>query len=190
MKTRESGMPNEGMWGAFFNPDSILDRLNIANVVGNITDLACGYGTFTIPVARRTKGKVFAIDIEPEMIEATQRKTVESGLQNIEVIQKDFVTGGTSLANSSCEHVLLFNILHAENPLKILAEAKRILLQGGKIDVIHWNYDPTTPRGPSMDIRPRPEQIQKWLIEAGFKLEGELINLPPYHYGLIGQKLS
>jgi ubiquinone/menaquinone biosynthesis C-methylase UbiE len=83
---------------------------------------------------------------------------------------------------------MLFNILHAENPVRILQEAYRVLSPLGKVGVIHWNFDPTTPRGPSMSIRPRPEQCQEWIKLAGFELTKPHINLPPYHYGLVGQK--
>lgn len=189
MKTRQSGMPDEQMWNTFFDPDFILDRLSINNVKGNIADLACGYGTFTIPAAKRTKGPVYAIDIEENMIETTREKVKQSGLKNIKTIQRDFVSEGTGLKDLNCDCVLLFNILHAEEPLVILTEAKRILVNGGKVYIIHWNYDSTTPRGPSMDVRPKPEQCQEWLTKTGFKLEGAVIPLPSYHYGLIGKKL-
>jgi len=188
MKTRESGMPAEEIWDKFYDTEFILDSLGIKNVKGNIADLACGYGTFTIPVARRTKGKVYAIDIEKAMVDSTQEKVRQSGLQNVVTIQKDFVTEGTGLDDGCCEHVMLFNLLHAEDPISILNEAKRILTTGGKVDIIHWNYDSKTPRGPSMSIRPKPEEIQNWLIEAGFKLGGTIIPLPPFHYGLTGMK--
>ena len=85
---------------------------------------------------------------------------------------------------------MLFNILHAEDPVGLLRETWRILQSGGKVGVIHWNYDPTTPRGPSMEIRPRPEQTQKWLEQAGFSLVEHQIDLPPYHYGVVGLKLN
>ena len=58
MKTRESGMPDEQMWDNFFDPDIILDELGIQNIAGNIIDLGCGYGTFAIPAATRTKGLI------------------------------------------------------------------------------------------------------------------------------------
>ena len=69
-----------------------------------------------------------------------------------------------------------------------MKECKRILKPEGKIGIIHWRSDVSTPRGPDLNIRPKPEQCQKWLLEAGFKLEGNIIPLPPYHYGLIGTK--
>lgn len=188
MKTRESGMPDEKMWETFFDPDFILDHLGVSNVVGNIVDVACGYGTFTIPAARRTQGTVYAIDIDAGMIKVTREKVEQSGLKNIIVVQRDFVTEGTGLADSSCEHVLLFNLLHAKESPEIITEAKRILIPGGHVSVIHWIYDSKTPRGPSLEIRPKPEQIQAILKQSGFKLQGSVILLPPWHYGLVGIK--
>jgi ubiquinone/menaquinone biosynthesis C-methylase UbiE len=82
---------------------------------------------------------------------------------------------------------MLFNILHAEKPEELLKEAYRILKTGGKLGVIHWNYDPETPRGPPIGIRPRPEQCAKWAIEVGFKFENRH-DLELYHYGLVFSK--
>ena len=188
MKARESGMPDEQRWDVFFDPDAILDGMEIRGLAGNIVDLGCGYGTFTIPAARKNPGTIYALDIEEEMIQVVQKKTVEAGLENVIAIQRDFMETGTGLPDNGCEYVMLFNILHAEYPLKILSEAGRILAPGGKVGVIHWNHDATTPRGPSLSIRPRPEQCQDWLRQAGFQLVKPKVDLPPYHYGILGRK--
>ena len=66
MKARESGMPDEQMWEGFFDTDAILDGLGICDLSGNIVDLGCGYGTFSLPAARKNKGIIYAIDIEKE----------------------------------------------------------------------------------------------------------------------------
>jgi hypothetical protein len=42
-----------------------------------------------------------------------------------------------------------------------------ILAGGGHVAVIHWNYDPQTPRGPPMAIRPRPEIAAAGLGRSG-----------------------
>jgi hypothetical protein len=55
---------------------------------------------------------------------------------------------------------------------------------GGTLGIMHWNYDPSTPRGPSMDIRPRPEQCRKWAEQIGFQA-ARLVDLPPHHYGWV-----
>jgi ubiquinone/menaquinone biosynthesis C-methylase UbiE len=123
------------------------------------------------------------------MIASTREKASKARLNNVRAVQRDFMTLGTSLPDNSCEYVMLFNILHAEEPLKILAEARRVLKLGGRVGVIHWIHDAATPRGPSLDIRPKPEQCIAWLSETAFKTNGQIIEFPPYHYGLVGEKV-
>ena len=184
MKVRESGMPNEEMWSEFFKPKMILRTLGIDNRVRDIVDFGCGYGTFTIPVAQVVKGKVYALDIEPEMIEETKRKAEEGKLGNVEVILRDFISKGSGLEKESVDYVMLFNILHTDKPERLLREAYRILRKGGKLGIIHWNYDSTTPRGPPMKIRPKPEQCIEWARNSGFN-HPERYDLRPHHYGIV-----
>ena len=83
---------------------------------------------------------------------------------------------------------MLFNILHAEKPEVLLDEAYRILKPDGKLGVIHWIHSSTTPRGPSLDIRPTPLQSINLIKKANFKVTNEEISLPPYHYGILATK--
>ncbi len=188
MKTRESGMPSEQMWQTFFSPADTLQALGLRSDMDNVVDLGCGYGTFTIPAAQITSGTVHAFDIEPDMIEKTRRKAERAGLLNISLYLRDFVTDGTGLSDSLADYVMLFNLLHAEHPEKLLQECYRILTSSGLLAIMHWNYDPETPRGPSMDIRPKPEDCVRWAEAAGFSVLVAHIDLPPYHYGIIAQK--
>ena len=184
MKVRDSGMPNEEMWSEFFEPKKVLKTLGIDKTVRDIVDFGCGYGTFTITVAQVVKGKVYALDIEPKMIEETKRKAEEEKLGNVEVILRDFISNGSGLGNESVDYVMLFNILHTDKPERLLREAYRILRDGGKLGIIHWNYDSTTPRGPPMEIRPKPEQCIKWARNSGFNHPLKY-DLKPYHYGIV-----
>ncbi len=185
MKTRESGMPEEEMWLAFFDPEAILRSLKLTPTCRDVVEFGCGYGTFTIPTARVVCGIVHALDIEPDMVAVTQFKADAQGLRNVRAYVRDFVADGTGLPSASMDYAMLFNILHAEEPERLLEESYRLLVPGGLLGVIHWNYDPTTPRGPSMNIRPRPEQCRDWAIRAGFRLVPPgIVNLPPYHYGM------
>lgn len=185
MKTRESGMPDEEMWAGFFDPPAVLEVLGLAPGCRDVVEFGCGYGTFTIPAACIVRGSVFALDIEPEMIETTRIKAQAAGLSNIVVSQRDFINEGSGLPDASVGYAMLFNILHCEAPAVLLHEARRVLRPGGRLGIIHWNYDSTTPRGPSMSIRPRPEQCQDWAAQAGFSLRPPgIVDLPPYHYGM------
>ncbi|MGB9082622.1 MAG: class I SAM-dependent methyltransferase, partial [Desulfuromonadaceae bacterium] len=129
------------------------------------------------------------LDIEPEMVDVVRQKCIEAGIANVQAEVRDFVAGGTGRADNSMDAALLFNILHHEEPVALMKEAFRVLKPNGMLAVIHWNYDPTTPRGPAMEIRPKPEQCIEWGREAGFSFnERNRYNLPPYHYGLLFRK--
>ncbi len=190
MKTRESGMPDEETWRLFFDPEAILTQLGLDETVNNAADFGCGYGTFSIPAARRIRGILYGLDIDAEMIAACKHHTATSDVHKVQFLQRDFISNGTGLPANSLDYVMLFNILHNEDPLLLLREAWRVLRTNGRVAVIHWNNDPNTPRGPSMSIRPRPDDCICWIKESGFKIVSGIINLPPYHYGLIGQVLD
>jgi SAM-dependent methyltransferase len=179
-------MPPEEMWQGFFDPIAILTKLGLDANCGDVLEFGCGYGTFTIPAAITVRGKVYALDIEPEMLAINKAKADAAGLHNIELIQRDFVAAGTGLADGTVDYVMLFNILHAEERMALLREAWRVLRPSGKLAILHWNFDSATPRGPSMSIRPKPGQCRAWAEEAGFAaISPTDIDLPPYHYGLV-----
>jgi len=184
MKIRESGMPERQMWENFFDPIKTLATLGISSQTGDVAEFGCGYGTFTIPTAKVIKGKVYALDIEPDMIRVTNEEAKKHGLSNVQTVTRDFMTEGSGLPDESVDYVMLFNILHLEKPMVLINEAKRILMAGGKLGIIHWNYDPKTPRGPSIDIRPKSEQCIKWAESAGFS-NAVQSDLKPYHYGIV-----
>lgn len=189
MKVRDSGMPEEERWSDFFRPEAILGVFGLDRGVETLVDFGCGYGTFTLAAAKLVSGTVHALDIEPEMIEIVRTKCRLEGLANVRTEVRDFVSSGSGLEEGSVDAALLFNILHHDDPVGLMNEACRILRPGGRLAVIHWNYDPTTPRGPSLEIRPTPEQCIEWGMMAGFAFNAEdRFDLQPYHYGLLFRK--
>lgn len=189
MKVRDSGMPDEEMWAGFFDPAKVLAIFGLDRGVEDLVEFGCGYGTFTLAAAGIASGTVHALDIEPEMVDVVRQKCAEAGIANVQATVRDFVAEGTGLSDNSMDAALLFNILHHTEPVALMKEALRVLKPNGMLAVIHWNYDPTTPRGPAMEIRPKPEQCIEWGIEAGFRFSGrDRYDLPPYHYGLLFRK--
>lgn len=187
MKVRDSGMPEQVYWETLFNVELILDTMEINREICTLVEFGCGYGTFTLPSADRICGNIIAIDVEDQMIEIAAARSTSKN--NIILVKRDFIEAGTGLSDNSVDYVMLFNILHHINPIEILDEAYRILRKGKKAGLIHWNYDPATPRGPEMDIRPKPDEMKEWALQAGFTIIREnYIDLPPYHYGFLVQK--
>lgn len=176
MRIRDSGMPNEAYWESLFDVPLILSRLNIGQC-HDVAELGCGYGTFSVPIAKAIGGTLYTFDLDPAMLARTRERA--AGLPVV-CERRDVFESGFGVA---ADAVLLFNILHGERPGELLRHAAHALNDGGQVLVIHWRYG-ETPRGPSLDIRPRPEQIVQWAAEADLQPLGDVVDLPPWHYGL------
>ncbi|MGC4063824.1 MAG: class I SAM-dependent methyltransferase [Polyangiaceae bacterium] len=186
MKYRDSGMPEETYWESLFDVPLILERLGIDGRITAAVELGCGHGTFTLPVARRIAGDLHTVDIDAEMVRRTKERLADAGVPNVFVAERDVTIDGFGVPDGTQDACLLFNILHGEEPVLLLERARATLKPGGRAYVIHWRYDPTTPRGPSMEIRPKPSQCLAWAEAARFHLESDaIIDLPPYHWGMV-----
>ena len=183
MKIDDSGMPGEAYWNSLFDISAIVDWLAISKNTA-IVEIGCGYGTFSVPVAQRTSGKVYAFDIDVEMLSATQHNVQTAGLKNVELQHRDVLDTGTGLAAESVDLVLLFNILHFSERRIFLVEAARILKKGGVVAVLHWRKDIATPRGPAVELRPDHTQILSAASGLSLRFEGTSQLLPPYHWGM------
>ena len=176
MKIRDSGMPDEAYWETLFDVPLILARVGIDRF-HDVAELGCGYGTFSIPIAKAISGTLYTFDVDSAMLRRTRERG--AGL-HILCEHRDVIERGFGI---SADAVLLFNILHCDNPVELLRHAANALKVGGEVLVIHWRYG-ETPRGPSLDIRPRPEQVIGWAADANLQPIGEIVDLPPWHYGL------
>ena len=183
-------MPDAAYWETFFNPECIVAKLDCSGDC-DVVEFGCGHGLFTVPAAARVSGTVYALDIDPEMIEATASRAASAGLKNIVAQERDFLADGCGCPDGSAGYAMLFNILHIEEPVQLLREAHRVLAPGGRAGIIHWKHDPATPRGPSMSIRPRPEQCRDWAEEAGFQfVRFEDLCCCSWHWGLVVERTA
>ncbi len=164
----------------------MIAQLDCTGPCGDTVEFGCGYGTFTIPAAESSAGRVIALDIEPDLVAITARKAEALGLTNIVPAVRDFVSEGCGLPDGTAGCAMLFNILHIEDPVGLLREARRALSPGGKASMIHWRNDVDTPRGPSAPIRPTAEQCRAWGEEAGLDfVRYESLCCCSWHWGLV-----
>jgi predicted RNA methylase len=94
-------MPDQRLWEGFFDPSRILRQLGLSSRTGDVADLGCGYGTFSIPAAPFTSGTVHAFDIDRNMIAATDATARSAGLSNLVAVERDFVSEGMELPRFS-----------------------------------------------------------------------------------------
>lgn len=179
-------MPPPEQWEAYFEPVAALEALGCRNLHGDCVEFGCGYGTFTIAAAARCSGTVYALDIDPAMVKGTSERVTRAALQNVVIEQRDFTVEGCGRPDSTASFVMLFNLLHIENPVALLREARRVLRPGGTVGVTHWKVDPSTPRGPSLAIRPHPEQCRAWGEQAGLRwVRYQSLPGSPWHWGMV-----
>ena len=84
MLIRESGMPTQAYWETLFDVPLILDAFGFtADTIGPIAELGCGYGTFTLPLAQRTRGHVYTFDAAGHGRPAPAALTTEAFVEDL-----------------------------------------------------------------------------------------------------------
>jgi len=97
-------------------------------------DLGVGDGMLTLMLAENAS-LVTAVDISPEMLAQLETRARAKGIDNVETVEGDIED--LPLPDASHDVVVASQALHhAAHPEKCLAEARRILVPGGRLLVI------------------------------------------------------
>lgn len=147
-------------------------------------DIGCGPGYFAFPAAQAvgSRGKVYAVDISLDMLMQLGQRLYAAGLSNVETILSK--ESNIPLPDGCADAALLANVLHeAEDPLALLAEARRLVRVGGRLLVVDWRREPT-PVGPPVEERMVPEAVLAMAGSSGWGSPAPA-NAGPYHWGLL-----
>jgi len=154
---------------AWQRPDQIMDALQIGeNSV--VADLGAGGGWFTVRLALRVKpnGRVYAEDIQPQMIQAMNRRMIREGLRN--VITQLGTADDPRLPADALDAVLIVDAYHeVEHPVALLRNVRAALKPTGVVGIVNFKKDGSGP-GPSMDERVDAEQVIRDARAAGLEL--------------------
>lgn len=163
-------------------PEEIIAYLQIQQ--GDIiADIGCGPGYFSIPLAKKTKGTVFAVDVEPLMFDYLKEKADQAGVDNISYVHSH--AESLALPDAKVDKVFCAFILHEIGDLsKGLLEIKRILHPNGKILILEWEKK-KTESGPPVEERIAVEDLREKVEGAGF--HGEIIRPNPNHYMILAK---
>ncbi len=136
-----------------------------------VCDIGAGTGIFTIPAAHITRKKVYAVDINDEMLTIISRKAAAEGLDNIESM--NLTDGHFQIMDHSIDIALLVTVLHEiDNSGLLLGEIKRILKTDGRIAVIEF-HKRETEMGPPIGRRLGKDQVKAMLRLTGFEVQEE-----------------
>jgi ubiquinone/menaquinone biosynthesis C-methylase UbiE len=168
----------------------ILDPKTVLSAMGlkqgqTLMDAGCGDGHISLVASSLvgTEGKIFSLDVYQPSLDQLNTEIKKEGINNISPILAD-MTVMIPLDDESVDKCVMANVLHgfaAEGTLNLpLSEIKRILKPGGTFAVVEF-IKVVGPPGPSYDVRLTPENVEKILLEHGFKIGGTT-EVGKYHY--------
>jgi ubiquinone/menaquinone biosynthesis C-methylase UbiE len=154
-------------------PERIMDALRIADG-SRVADLGAGGGWFTIRLARRVgpNGRVYAEDVQPEMIESIRQRVANQRLTNVETI---LGTVDDPRLPDSMDAVLIVDAYpqfgdRPEDRVSVLRHIARALAPHGRLGIVDFKLDGVGGPGPPPEERLDPEQVRREAERAGLRL--------------------
>ncbi|MCX6852108.1 MAG: class I SAM-dependent methyltransferase [Verrucomicrobia bacterium] len=152
-----------------------------------VCDMGCGNGYHTLPLAEMVgeKGKVYAVDVQPEMIEMLKQNIESKGLKNIVPINSLY--HDPKLPPNTCDMILLVDVYHEfSHPVQMLAGMRAALKPDGQLVLVEFRAeDENVPIKPEHKMS--KAQINKEMNVNGFKLVREYDGLPWQHLMFFGK---
>ncbi|HEX6323367.1 MAG TPA: class I SAM-dependent methyltransferase [Vicinamibacterales bacterium] len=170
---------------AWQKPEQVMDALGIADGA-RVADLGAGGGYFTIRLARRVgpNGRVYAEDVQDEMLGSINRRIEREQLTNVETVKGTF---DDPTLPPGLDAVLIVDTFNAfERPITVLERVRESLKPGGRVGIIEYTKDGHGP-GPAMEDRIDPEIVINAAVAAGLRLAKRETFLR-YQYMLVFEK--
>ncbi|MBI4485237.1 MAG: class I SAM-dependent methyltransferase [Acidobacteria bacterium] len=144
-----------------------------------VADVGAGTGYFTVRLAKAAAmPKVYAVDIEPSMVEHVQHRAMHEGLKNVVAVQAG--ADRTNLPEPVDLVLLVDTYHHIPNRVAYFTRLKTVMKPGARLAIIDFRKG--APSGPPEEFRFTPAQISAELAKAGFSLATTHDFLPRQHF--------
>jgi ubiquinone/menaquinone biosynthesis C-methylase UbiE len=170
----------------FSDPQSNVLQLGLRDGM-RVADLGAGVGHHALSASHivGTSGRVYAVDVQEEVLRTLANTAKAQGIKNVETIWGNIEKlGGTSLKEQSMDAVILSNTLfQLEDHGLAVAEIKRILKSGGRLLVIDWagSYDGMGPQ--KNFVVPEHAALELFITNGFHKLKD--FRAGPHHYSIV-----
>lgn len=161
-------------------PTAAIDSLGIKTGM-NVADIGAGTGYFSFRLARRVgpSGRVYANDIQPEMLDRIREKAQAEGVSNVEA-----VLGGEAdpkLPPGKMDVVIMVDVYHElSQPQEMLQHIRASLKPNGRLILLEYRKeDPAIPI--RLDHKMSIPEVRTEVEAEGFKLDKVLETLPRQH---------
>jgi len=178
--------PDREQWQ---HPDQIMDALQIAD--GSVVaDLGAGGGWFTLRLARRVgpRGRVYAEDVQSQMVERIARLVAREGLANVVTVLGTATDPSLPTSVDAALIVDSYHEMELENglrrdPVTLLKNVAGILTPAGRLGIVDFKPGGGGP-GPAPEERPDPNAIVRACVSAGLQFIRRE-EVPPFEFLLI-----
>jgi ubiquinone/menaquinone biosynthesis C-methylase UbiE len=170
---------------AFSEPAKNLEAFGL-HEGQHVADFGSGSGFYSLAAAKLVKesGKVYAIDVQQDLLTRLKSNAHAEHINNIEVIHGNLeAVNGTKLADNSADAVIIANVLFlSDDKQGIITEAKRILKPEGRILIVDWT-DSFGGMGPTPDMVFTQQETRELCEKLGFEFVTGIL-AGDHHYGL------
>ena len=164
-------------------PDEVIAALDLKKGE-TIADIGAGSGYFSFRFARKVgdSGRVYAVDINPDMILYMNRRIRDLKIKNVVTVLS--VPDDPLLANASIDRFFICDTWHhVENKTQYLSQMKKMLKPGGQVIIVDY-FKKELPTGPPPSMKIARGDVVRQMKSGGFTLSREFTFLP-YQYFLI-----
>ena len=163
---------------AWQKPDEVVHTLRLP-ADATVADIGAGTGYFAVRLARAVpKGRVFAVDAEPDMVRYLGERAKREGLANLVPVQAG---PDDPKLPALVDVALLVNTYH-HIPARVeyFRRLRASLKPGGRVAII--DYRPDAPMGPPAAMRIPSTVVTEELVRAGYVLVGSHSILPNQYF--------
>ncbi len=169
------------------NPAKLLAALEL-KPGQTVADIGCGNGYYTLLMARKVgpEGRVYAVDIQPEMLQMLEERARAAGLDNIVPVLSS--PADPKLPADAVDLILLVDVYHEfAYPEQMLAGMRTALSPDGVVALAEYRLeDPQIPI--KLLHKMSKKQIRIEYESNGFELERQFDGLPWQHLMFFGRK--
>jgi ubiquinone/menaquinone biosynthesis C-methylase UbiE len=159
-------------------PDEVVKALELA-ADAKVADIGSGTGYFAVRVARAVpEGRVYGVDIEPDMTRYLGERAKRENLSNLEAVQ-----GGAEeprLPEAVDVALIVDTYHHFGDRAGYMRRVTEALRPGGRVVIIDFRKE--SPKGPPAEHKLSPEQVQRELEPVGLRLTRTHDFLPDQYF--------
>ena len=144
-----------------------------------VADIGAGTGYFSVRLAHRVpKGKVYAVDLEPDMVRHLAARAKRDQLPNMVAVQA--APDDAQLPEKVDLALMVDTYHHLGDAVRYFSKLKESLAPQARVAIIDFTLD--SEIGPPPRARIEPEQVKKEFARAGYVLAAEHDFLPNQYF--------